>query len=185
MLPILTLVLGVVLWAAAHFWKRVDPDSRTRWGDRGKGLVTILLLVSIGLMVAGYRAADVVPLWEPPAFLRHVNNLLMLVAVYFFAASGMKTGVTRVVRHPQLTGVKTWAIAHLLVNGDVASVVLFGGLLAWAVAEVVVLNKAGTPWVKPGAVPVGKEVGAAVGAVVVFGVIGLVHGWIGPWPFGG
>lgn len=185
MLPILTLVLGVALWAAAHFWKRADPDSRARWGDRGKGLVTILLLIAVGLMVVGYRATDVVPLWDPPVFLRHVNNLLMLVAVYFFAASGMKTAVTRVVRHPQLTGVKTWAIAHLLVNGDLASVVLFGGLLAWAVAEVIVLNRAGAPWVKPGPVPAGKEAGAAAGAVVVFAVIGLVHGWIGPWPFGG
>jgi uncharacterized membrane protein len=179
------LIPGVALWWGAHLFKRVAPARRESMGEAGKGLVTGLLVASLVLMVMGYRAADPVQLWNPPSFLWHLNNLLMVLAVYFFAASGMKTAITRRVRHPQLTGFKTWAVAHLLVNGDLASVVLFGGLLAWAVVEVIVINRAQPDWTPPAPTPVGKEIGAVVGAVVVTLLIGLVHGWLGPWPFPG
>jgi uncharacterized membrane protein len=96
----------------------------------------------------------------------------------------MKTRITRVIRHPQLTAVKTWAVAHLLVNGDLASVILFGGLLAWAVVEVILINRAEPrPAPNPPA-PVGKEIGAVLGAVLVMAAIGWVHNWLGVWPYG-
>jgi uncharacterized membrane protein len=88
-------------------------------------------------------------------------------------------------RHPQLIAVKTWAIAHLLVNGDVPSLILFGGLLAWAVVEVILINRQ-TAWTKPAKVEVniGKEIGAVVGAVAVYGLIAWVHYWFGYPVFG-
>lgn len=184
MLPNLVMMAGVALWAGAHLWKRVAPDNRARWGEPGKALVTALLLVSLVLMVLGYRAADFVPLWDPPVFMRHINNLLMVLAVYMFAASGMKTRITGVIRHPQLTAAKLWAVAHLIVNGDLSSVLLFTGILAWAVAEVIVLKRAGAPWTKPATASAGREAGAILGAVVVTLLIGVVHGWLGYWPFG-
>jgi hypothetical protein len=122
--------------------------------------------------------------WDPPDFLKHVNNLLMVFAFYLYAASGMKTRITRVIRHPQLTAVKTWAVAHLLVNGDLASVILFGGLLAWAVVEVILINKAVPRGPLPEPAPAGKEIGAVVGAVVVLVGIMLVHNWLGVQPWG-
>jgi uncharacterized membrane protein len=70
-----------------------------------------------------------------------INNLLVLIAFYLFAASGARTWLGQKMRHPQLTGVKTWALAHLLVNGDLPSFILFGGLLAWAVVEVILINR--------------------------------------------
>ena len=108
----------------------------------------------------------------------------MLFAVYLYAASGMKTRITRVIRHPQLTAVKTWAVAHLLVNGDLASVILFGGLLVWAVVEVVLINKAEPRPALNTPTPMGKEIGAVVGAVVVLVGIMLVHNWLGVPPWG-
>jgi len=179
------LILGLALWWGAHLFKRVAPARRAAMGDPAKGLVAVLLVLSIVLMVVGYRAAPGIPVWNPPPFLWHLNNLLMLLAVYLFAASGMKTAITRRIRHPQLTGFKTWAVAHLLVNGDLASILLFGGLLAWAVVAVIVINRAQPAWTPPAPAPVGKEIGAAVGAVVATLAIGLVHGWLGPWPFPG
>jgi uncharacterized membrane protein len=179
------LILGVALWWGAHLFKRLAPARRSAMGDRGKGLVTVLLLASIVLMVLGYRAAPGIPVWNTPSFLTHLNNLLMLLAVYLFAASGMKTRITRVIRHPQLTAFKTWAVAHLLVNGDLASIVLFGGLLAWAVVAVITINRASRDWTPPPPAPAGKEIGAVVGAIVVTLLIGVVHGWLGPWPFPG
>lgn len=179
------LLLGLALWSGAHLWKRLAPAHRAGFGDKGKGVVTLLLVLSIVLMVWGYRAAEAVNLWFPPPFLTHLNNLLMLFAVYLFAASGMKTRITQAIRHPQLTAVKVWSLGHLLVNGDLASVLLFGGLLAWAVVSVIVINRAGRSWTRPAPAPAGKEIGAALGSVVALVAIGYLHAWLGPWPFGG
>lgn len=180
----LVLIAGVALWAMAHFFKRIAPARRAAMGEPGKGLIALLLVLSIVLMVIGYRGAEVIDLWFPPFWLTHLNNLLMLLAVYFFAASGMKTRITRTIRHPQLTGVKTWAVAHLLVNGDLASVILFGGILAWAVISVIVINRANRDWTRPAPAPIGKEIGAIIGTIVVVGAIGWVHTWLGYWPYG-
>lgn len=177
------LILGLALWTGAHLFKRLAPAQRAAMGDKGKAVFGVLILVSVVLMVLGYRGADTAQLWSPPAFLTHVNNLLMLLAFYLYAASGMKTRITRVIRHPQLTAVKTWAVAHLLVNGDLASVVLFGGILAWAVVSVIVINRAQRDWTRPAPAPLGKEIGAVVGAVVVMLAVGWVHTWLGYWPY--
>lgn len=88
-------------------------------------------------------------------------------------------------RHPQLTGFKAWAVAHLLVNGDLASVVLFGGLLAWAVLEVIVINRAEPEWTPPAWGGRAAEIRAVVGAVVLFAIVAAVHTWLGYWPFPG
>lgn len=178
------LTAGVVLWWLAHLFKRLAPGPRAVAGERGKGVIAVLILASVVMMVFGYKAAEYVPVWDPPPALRHLNNLLMLVAFYMYAASGMKTAVTRVIRHPQLTGFAIWAVAHLLVNGDLASVILFGGLLVWAGLSMVMINRAEPRPALPAKAPLGKEIGAVVGAVLVTGLVGAIHGWIGPNPFG-
>jgi hypothetical protein len=88
-------------------------------------------------------------------------------------------------RHPQLTGVKTWALAHLLVNGDLPSFILFGGLLAWAVVEVILINRQ-TTWTRPATVEtsLGKEAGAVIGTLVLYGIVAWLHGWFGYPVFG-
>lgn len=179
------MILGLALWSVAHLFKRLAPEARGGMGDGGKGLVTVGVLAGVVLMVIGYRAWDgSAPLWNSSVALVGINNTLMLVAVYLFAASGMKTRITQVIRHPQLTAVILWAVAHLLANGDMASLVLFGGLALWAVVEMVLINAAG-PWVRPEArSSAGKEVGAVVGAVVVTLAIGYAHTWFGLSPWG-
>ncbi|MGB3553650.1 MAG: NnrU family protein [Jannaschia sp.] len=176
--------LGVALWTGAHVFKRIAPARRAAMGDAGKGLVTGLLLLSILLMIFGYRWAPFDPVWQFGAWTYPANNLLVLFAFYLYAASGAKTRITRTIRHPQLTGFIIWAAAHLLVNGDAVSILLFGGLLAWAVAEIVILNRAEPDWTPAHPVPVRKEITAAVAALVLFVVVYLIHGWIGPSPAG-
>ena len=178
------LLLGLSVWFGAHLWKRVAPDSRARLGDPGKGLVALLLLVSIALMVWGYRSAVPLDLWYPPEWLKHVNNLLTLIALWLFVGSNAGGHIAKRMRHPQLIGVKVWAIAHLLVNGSLAALFLFGGLLAWAVVEVIVINRS-ADWEPSEAGSIGRDIGAFLVAVVLWLAIAYAHTWFGLWPFGG
>lgn len=186
------IVLGLAFWCGAHLFKRLAPERRAEMGDAARGVVALGVVAGVVLMVIGYRGsdwlgipgADFVFLWDPPRFLVHLNNLLMLFAFYLYAASGMKTRITRVIRHPQLTAVKVWAVAHLLVQGDLASVVLFGGLLAWAVVSVILINRAVPRPAPPAPASVGREIGAVIGAVVVMVVVMLIHNWLGVQPWG-
>ena len=120
----IVLIFGLILFAGSHLFKRLLPDRRAAMGDAGKGVVAVVSLAGLVLMVIGHRSAPYIEVWSPPAFLTHVNNLLMLVAVYLLGI-GYIWGVVRTkLRHPMLGAVKVWALAHLLVNGDVASIVL-------------------------------------------------------------
>lgn len=180
----LLLILGLALWSGAHLLKRLAPEARAKLGESGKGLIALVLLASIVLMVIGYRMADGPFWWGRSPMLTGINNLMMVFAFYLFAASGLKTGITKRIRHPQLTAVKVWALAHLLVNGDLPSFILFGGLLAWAVFEVITLNRAERDWTPAHEVPVGSEMKAIVGTVIVFAVVSGIHMWLGYSPFG-
>ena len=179
------LILGVALWAGAHVFKRLAPEKRAAMGESGKGVVAVALLISIVLMVIGYRMADPVWLWTPPFWMVHLNNLLLFVAFYLYAVSGLKTNLHRRIRHPQLSGFKAWAVGHLLVVGTLQGLILFGGLLAWAVVSVILINRANRDWTRPPEAPMWKEGAAIVGALFLMLVVGQIHGWLGPWPFGG
>jgi uncharacterized membrane protein len=180
------LILGVVLWWAAHLFKRVMPAQRASLGNAGKGIVAVAVLASVVMMYFGYGAAMATAdiWWGRSSALVGINNLLMVLSVYLYAASGAKTAITRKIRHPQLTAVKVWALAHLLVNGDLPSLILFGGLLAWAVVSVIILNRAEPNWVRPGPVPAKKEITAIVATLVVVVVVMLIHNWLGVRPWG-
>jgi len=177
------LVLGVALWSAAHLFKRIAPEARAKMGAKGRGPVALALLVSVVLMVIGYRGADGAVFWGRTPALTGINNLLMVLSVYLFAVSGLQTRVAQYIRHPQLTAVKVWAVAHLMVNGDVPSFVLFGGFLAWAVVEVILISRQ-TEWIKPASSTAAKEIRAVIGTVAVYAGIVLVHTGLGYTPYG-
>lgn len=180
------LLAGLILWTLAHYFKRLMPDRRAAMGNAGKGLVAVAVIGGLVLMVLGYRAADFIPVWNPPGFMVHVNNTLMLIAFWVYgsgAAKGAKVWPGYKMRHPQLIGFKIWALAHLLVNGDLASVLLFGGLLAWAVGEVILINKAEPEWTpsEHGGRP--EYIKHSVITLVIFAVVVGIHIWLGVWPF--
>jgi uncharacterized membrane protein len=109
--------------------------------------------------------------------MRHVNNTLMLIAVVLVNL-GASRGVMRTwLRHPMLTAVKVWALAHLLVKGDLASIILFGGILGWAVFDVIMINRMEPAWVRPAAGPVRNDVIYVVASVAVLALIVAIHGW--------
>jgi uncharacterized membrane protein len=179
------LVFGLLIWVGAHIFKRVAPEQRAAMGEKGKGVVAVALFISLGLMIWGYREAEFINVWYPPAFMTHINNLLMLVAIFVFGMSATTGRLRGKMRHPQLTAVKIWAVAHLLVNGDLASIILFGGMLAWAVLEVILINRAVPVWDRPEPGEAKKDIVLVVITLVVYIVVSLIHIWLGVSPFGG
>ncbi len=180
------LVPGLILWAAAHYFKRLMPARRAAMGERGKGVVALVLVGSVILMIIGYRNAPFIPVWNPPAFLTGINNLGMLLAFWVFgssAAKGAKAWPAYKIRHPQLVAVKIWAVSHLLVNGDMASIILFGGMLAWAVGSVILINRAEPVWTAPPPAGTKTYIRLAVISLVLFGITAAVHIGLGVNPF--
>lgn len=178
----LLLILGILLFVFAHLFKRVMPDQRAAMGKPGMWIMGAASLLSLVLIIIGYRAADFIVIWSPPAFMTHINNLLMLLAVFVFGM-GATTGRFRGrLRHPYMISVKIWAVAHLLVNGDLASILLFGSMLAWAVASVIIINRSEPDWQRPEPGNPKKDKLLFIITVVAFGAIIVVHWLLGVSP---
>jgi uncharacterized membrane protein len=134
------LVLGLVIFIGTHlFTTRREARSELigRLGEGGyKLLYSALSLVGLVLIVVGFgaaRAAGQPLVWHPPEWLRHLALLINLPIFVLLAAAYLPGRIKSATKHPMLLAVKLWATAHLLANGDLASILLFGSLLAWAV----------------------------------------------------
>ena len=189
------LLLGLVLFLGVHSARIVANDARTRFiAQRGeglwKGLYSLASVLGFVLILWGYGQARLNPnvLWASPVWARHLASLLNLVAfVLVVAAYVPRNGIKSRLHHPMVLGVKAWALAHLLANGNLADVILFGGFFVWAVlgfrAARARDRTAGTP------APVGTRrgtitvlvVGVLAWAVFAFWAHGLL---IGVRPFG-
>ena len=174
------LLTGVLLWSGAHLFKRLFPEARASLGAAGRPLMALLLVASVVLMVMGYGQIDPVIWWGRQAFWVGVSNVLVYLGFYCVAGSLVGARVSGIVRHPQLTSAMLWAVAHLLVNGDLASAVLFGGVLFWAVAEVVVIDRQeGKPALVKPSQSLGREGLAIAITLGLYGAVAYVHGLLG------
>jgi uncharacterized membrane protein len=135
------LIIGLVLFLGAHSIRMVADAWRTQaiasWGEKPfKGVYTLIALVGFYAMVTGYAEArlQTVALWTPPIATRHISVLLMLLASVLMAAAYVPRNHLKLrMGHPMVLSVKVWALAHLLANGNLADVVLFGSFLLWSV----------------------------------------------------
>jgi uncharacterized membrane protein len=135
------LIAGLILFLGAHSTRVFADDWRTRTIERTgelkwKGLVTALSIAGFVLLIVGYDQARMTPiaLWQPPLWTRHVALLLNLLAFILLAAAYVPRNIIKSkIGHPMIAGVKLWALAHLLANGNLADALLFGGFLVWAV----------------------------------------------------
>lgn len=188
------LIAGLVIFLGVHSARIVAESWRTRTiarfgANSWKAVYSLLSIAGFVLLAWGYGEArqQGVVLYDPPQFMRHIAGLLMLVALVLVAAAYVpRNHIKAKLGHPMVAGVKLWAFAHLLSNGRLADVVLFGAFLAWAIADFIAARRrdraAGTVY------PAGDElrtvltVVAGVGAWAVL-VTGL-HQWlIGVPPF--
>ena len=179
----LYLILGVALWWGAHDFKRFAPDARARLGIAGKGLVAIALILSVVLMVIGFRDTPVITLWTPPPYMVHINNLLVLIAIFMMSPAPKKGRILNRMRHPMLAGFSLWAFAHLLVNGSLDTLILFGGLLAWSLTAPGMINRAEPDWTPPPPGSFRKDVIFLAASAVLMLLIGWVHYTLDYCPF--
>ena len=183
----LQLLIGIVLFFGMHSASIVAMPVRDRMVERNanawKAIYGLVSLVGIVLMVRGYAELRSTPtvLYVTPYWLRHVAALLLLPVFIFFFAPYFPGRIKKALKHPQLVAVKLWAFAHLLVNGMLADVLLFGSFLIWAVVDRISLkNRADRPL--PGA----PESGANDIIVVVVGLAAyfVFAFWAHEWLFG-
>jgi uncharacterized membrane protein len=165
------MIFGLVLFLGPH---TVTTQRSLRAaligsiGEMGYKLAySVVALIGIVLIAYGfshYRAEGQIELWHPPIAFRHITVALMLVAVILCAASYLRGKIYTTLKHPMLAGTKLWAVAHLLANGDVGSILLFGSVLAWAVYDRISLKSRSDPGAPP--IPVGGIVNDALAVAV-------------------
>jgi uncharacterized membrane protein len=176
------LILGLIVFIAPHVFvtrreARAGAVARLgEWPYKGLfSLISIIGVILIGWGFARYRASGYIPVWSPPDWTRHVAVALMWPAIVFFVAAYIPGNIKRTLKHPMLVGVKLWAFAHLLANGDLGSIILFGGILAWAVFDRISLKRRTDPGAPP--IPVGGW-GNDVAAVIVGTLVYLALGFV-------
>jgi uncharacterized membrane protein len=192
----LVLVLGLVVFLGVHSVSIGAPHWRAatiaRVGEKPwKGLYSIAAGVGLALVIVGYGMArrDPVVLYAPPAALRHLALLVMVPVFPLLFAAYLPGRIRAAAKHPMLLAVKLWALAHLLANGTLADVLLFGGFLAWAVADRLAVKRrsAVEAHAVPGAPPrpYNDAIAVAVGLLVYVALVLRGHRWlIGVSPLG-
>jgi uncharacterized membrane protein len=146
------LILGLVLFLGIHIFTTLRAPRAAVIGRIGegayKGIYSLVALVGLVLIVWGfgrYRSAGYIPVWNPPFAIFHPISLVLLwMALVALAATyAPPSRIKSILRHPMLVAVKAWALSHLLVNGDLGSLLLFGSLLAWAIYDRIAVKRRG------------------------------------------
>ncbi|PZO20144.1 MAG: NnrU family protein [Burkholderiales bacterium] len=193
----LLLILGLVLFLGVHSVSIVSADGRNRLVKQmgegpWKGLYSLVSLAGFVLIVVGYGAAREAPvlLYTLPNGFRHLAAVLMLPVFVLLLAAYLPGRIKSAAKHPMLLAVKLWALAHLLANGTLADVLLFGSFLAWAVVDrISVKRRTAAGLLRPGPVLPGSKANDAIALVGGLGLYVLfvvwAHAWlIGVRPFG-
>jgi uncharacterized membrane protein len=180
------LIAGLAIFLGIHTVSIVAPEWRAaqvaRVGEGPwKGLYSVIAAIGLGLLIYGYGVARQQPLalYTPPAALRHLALLVMVPVFPLFVAAYFPGRIQAAAKHPMLLATKLWATAHLLANGTLADVLLFGGFLVWAIADRVSVKRR-PPRSIPGAPPrpfndaIALVVGLAIYALLLFGG----HRWL-------
>jgi uncharacterized membrane protein len=180
------LVLGLVIFIGAHGFVTMRParaHAIAAWGE-GPYKIAFSLISAVGifLIVYGfglYRSTGWIDVWYPPVWTRHIAVALVWPAVILVVAAYIPGHIKRAAKHPMLAGIKLWALAHLIANGDLGSIVLFGSLLAWAVyARIAVKRREAIEGPKPQNIPAGwrnDAVAVVIGTLAYLALGFLFH----------
>lgn len=184
------LILGLGVFLATHVFvsfREVRASVIERIGSSiYRGVFAFISLVGLALIVWGYvqyRDHGLIQIWSPPAFMRHITIGLVLIASIFVVCTFIPSHIRTALKHPMLAAVKTWALAHLLVNGDLGSILLFGTFLAWGVYARIAAKRRGDIGAGATAAPDGwtNDVIVVVVGAALFLALGL---WFHPYVIG-
>jgi uncharacterized membrane protein len=175
-------ILGLVIFLGAHVFVTMRNERAVlvakfgEWPYRGLfSLVSIVGIVLIAYGFASYRAAGFIIVWNPPAWTRHIVEALMWPASIMIVAAYIPGNIKRVLKHPMLAGVKTWAFAHLCANGDLGGIILFASVLAWAIYDRITLKHRSDTGGAPLPVGGGKnDIIAIIVGTIVYLALGFV-----------
>jgi len=179
-------IVGLIVFLGIHSVSIFAPAWRDAQVARNegawKGIYSVVSVAGFVLLVYGYGLArQVTPIvWSPPTFMRHIALLVMLPVFPLLLAAYLPGRIKTAAKHPMLLAVKFWALAHLLANGSLVDMILFGAFLAWAVADRIAVKRRTVQHVVPGA-PRGpaNDVIALVGGLVLYAAFVLaVHRWL-------
>jgi uncharacterized membrane protein len=181
---LLVMILGLALFLGVHTLTTQRELRAAVIASVGEGSYKIgyALASAAGLALivwgfAHYRSAGMVEVWSPPTAFKHITAALMLPAVIMVVASYIRGRIYTVLKHPMLAGVKLWAVAHLLANGDLGSIILFGSFLGWAVFDRISLKHrpdAGAPPIPVGG-PTNDLIAIAVGIIAYLALAFAFH----------
>jgi uncharacterized membrane protein len=177
------LILALVVFLGIHLvpaMAGIRESLVQRFGENSyKWLFSILSLATLAFVIWGYAQAPRIDVWSPPIWTRHVATLLMAVAMVVLMGAFFPGRIKQTLKHPMLVAIKIWALAHLLANGDLASMLLFGSFMAYAVIDRIMQKG------KPERVPVGApasphndKIAVVVGLAVYFAIVFFLHKWV-------
>ncbi len=182
----LLMILGIIVFLGIHCVQMFAPAFRADFIEkRGlnfwKGLYSIVSLVGFAMLVYGFGIARASPanefFWSGPIWFGHILTLLMLPAIILLVASQLPKGrIAKTVKNPMVIAVKIWAFGHLLVNGDLASLILFGSFLVWSVLLVINYKKRGQT-IPEETSNIGDILSLVIGTVAWGAIIMWLHEW--------
>ena len=177
------LVFGILLWSLVHFVPSlalpVKKGCISLLGENGYKLIfSAIVIISLGMIVYGWRHTTPTMVYAMPLFVKPISLILMVVAFVLFGATNYQTRIKSFIRHPQLMSIIIWSIAHLLVNGDNRSIVLFGGMGIWAMIEIIAINRRDGAWVKQPAPGWPQEFKGLAISLIIFAIVLLAHPYI-------
>lgn len=181
------LISGLLLWSFVHFVPSLMPGLKQSWkgalGEGGyMGSFSLLIIAALVMIVFGWKAATPTLVYVADPGLRPIGIALMVLAFVLFVAAKPPSSIKRFLRHPQLSSVVVWSCAHLLMNGDSRSVTLFGGMLVWAILEMIFINRRDGAWQKPEAPGLVGDIKVVAIGVVVYGVVAWLHPYLSGVP---
>jgi len=177
------LVLGLMLWSGIHLFPSIAKDARESITSKMgigpfKGIFAFLIVLSVVLIVFGWRSIEPADVYTPYSWGRHVTFFFVLLTFILFVAARRKTNIKRVLRHPQLTGLVFWSMGHLLANGDNRSLILFSWLAVWAILEMIMISRREGVWKKSDVVPVKNDIITVIGGCVLYVVLLTAHPYL-------